>query len=145
MNWKLLNAVWRKSPAKCCKAHQSSSVDSVLYLHHLRFDSQTLNLLLCRQILLDSEAFVFTESLLIFRKKPTQENMFFAKMEVVTFSPFTTKYNAIESHYWYSKDAVTCTLELLLFFPSTSKFSVSSSSQYDFTSMITLTITITQQ
>ena len=47
------------------------SVDSVLYLHHLRFDSQTLNLLLCRQILLDSEAFVFTESLLMCRKKPT--------------------------------------------------------------------------
>ena len=47
------------------------SVDSVLYLHHLRFDSQTLNLLLCRQILLDSEAFVFTESLLMYRKKPT--------------------------------------------------------------------------
>ena len=66
-------------------------------------------------------------------------------MEVVIFSPFTTKYNVTESHYWYSKDAVTCTLELLLFFPSTSKFSVSSSSQYDFTSMITLAITITQQ
>ena len=43
--------------------------------------------------------------------------MFFAIMEVVIFSPFTTKYNAIESHYWYSKDAVTYTLELLLFFP----------------------------
>ena len=36
-------------------------------------------------------------------------------MEVVIFSPFTTKYYAIESHYWYSKDAVTYTLELLLF------------------------------
>ena len=38
-------------------------------------------------------------------------------MEEVIFSPFTTKYDATESHYWYSKDAVTCTLELLLFFP----------------------------
>ena len=41
----------------------------VLYPHHLRFDSQTLNLLLCRQILQDSEAFVFTESLLMYGKK----------------------------------------------------------------------------
>ena len=34
--------------------------------------------------------------------------MFFAKMEVI-FSPLTTEDNAIESHYWYSKDAVTYT------------------------------------
>ena len=57
--------------------------------------------------------------------------MFFAKMEVI-FSPLTTEDNATESHYFRT----------LAFFPSTSKFSMSSSSQYDFTSMITLTITI---
>lgn len=51
----------------------------------------------------------------MYREKPTYENMFFAKMEVVIFSPFTTKYNVTESHYWYSKDAVTYTLELLFF------------------------------